>query len=115
MLTHADLAHFTGSEQVYRHSLMRNMLYTEGVQYLAEKAGAYWLLDKVATMQLEPRVKAEEFQAWKLKVADSKATLTCEDGNGNIVHKEEIEFTDFPLDHIDLWVENHVIMLPSER
>ncbi|WP_028164103.1 DUF6876 family protein [Bradyrhizobium elkanii] len=102
-ITHADLAQFTGSEQWFRHSLMRNITYTEGVQYLAEKAGAYWLVDKVATLQLEPVVRTEEFQVWKLKVADNRATLVCEDGNDNVVYREEIAFTDFPLDHIDLW------------
>jgi hypothetical protein len=114
-VTHADLAQFTGTEQWFRHSLMRNITYTEGVRYLAETAGAYWLIDKIATLQLEPKIKAEEFQVWKLKVADSKAELVCEDGNYNVVYREGIEFTDFPLDHVDLWLENNVIMLPSER
>ena len=94
---------------------MRKVLYTEGVQYLAEQAGAYWLIDKVATLQLEQKIKAEEFQVWKLRVADERATLACEDGNGNEVYREAIDFTDFPLAEIDLWFENNVIMLPSER
>jgi len=37
-LTPADLAHFTGTGEWYRHGLNRRMLYTDGVQYLAEKA-----------------------------------------------------------------------------
>ena len=94
---------------------MRKITYTEGVQYLAEKAGAYWLIDKVATLQLKKKIRAEEFQVWKLKVAGSKASLVCEDGNDNVVYREKIEFTDFPLDEITLWFENNVIMLPSER
>lgn len=32
-LTKADLAHFTGSEQWFRHGLARNILYTEGAQF----------------------------------------------------------------------------------
>jgi hypothetical protein len=114
-LTREDLAQFTGTSQRFRHALMRNVTYTEGVQYLAERAGAYWLIDKVAILQLEPKVKPEEFQVWKLRVADDKATLTCEDGNDNEVYRESITFTDFPLVEIDLWFENNVIMLPSER
>jgi hypothetical protein len=113
-LTQADLAQFTGSERWYRHSLMRTITYTEGVQFLAEKAGAYWLVDKIATLQLEPKIKREEFQAWKLTVAENRGKLLCEDGNGNAVYREEIEFTDFPLDEIMLWYTNSVIMLPSE-
>jgi hypothetical protein len=112
----ADLAHFTGAETVYRHSLNRKVLYTEGVQYLAEHAGAYWLIDEIAIAQgYEPRVKAEEFQSWKLVVTNSTATLTCDDGNGNVVFSKHIEFTDFPLPEINLWVEGNVILLPSEH
>ncbi|MET3969114.1 DUF6876 family protein [Bradyrhizobium sp. S3.9.1] len=116
-LTHADLRQFTGTGQWFRHSLMRTMTYTEGVQYLAETGGAYWLVDKVATLQLEPKVRTEEFQSWKLKVNLEKTTaaLTCDDGNGNIVHSETIDFTDFPLDEVELWVEGNVILLPSEH
>lgn len=116
-LTHADLSQFTGSETFYRHGLMRNVVYTEGVQYLAERASAYWLIDKVATLQMEPKVRAEAFQAWKLDVTGSTATLACDDGNGNIVYSERIDYTDFPLDTVSLWAvqgEHRTIMLPSE-
>lgn len=116
-LTEADLAQFIGSETVYRHHLMRNVVYTEGVQYLADKGGAYWLLDKIATLQMEPKVRAEEFQAWKLTVVGSSALLVCEDGNDNTVYTEQIEFTDFPLASVTLYAvqgEHRTIMLPSE-
>jgi hypothetical protein len=40
------------------------------------------------------RVAAEEFQVWKLTVKpDRTATLTCDDGNGNVVASEEIPGT----------------------
>jgi hypothetical protein len=122
MLTESDLAHFTGTTQWYRHALMRTMLYTEGVQFLAEKGEAYWLLDKVATHQLEPRIRREPFQSWKLTLHDYDpksrshgATLTADDGNGKVLHAEVITFTDFPLERIELWVEGDVILLPSEH
>ncbi|RXG91628.1 DUF6876 family protein [Bradyrhizobium zhanjiangense] len=119
-LTHADLQQFTGGTgHWYRHNLVRGITYTDGVKYMAERAGAYWLIDEIALAQIgEPRVKAEPFQAWKLRVADSKATLTCDDGNGNIVFSKAIDFTDFPLDQIDIWVEEgdgRVILLPCEH
>ncbi|OSJ31570.1 hypothetical protein BSZ19_22050 [Bradyrhizobium japonicum] len=74
-LTHADLRQFTGSEQVFRHSLMRSMTYTEGVQYLAESGGAYWLIDKVACLQLEPKVKAPIVEAEGRPGSDRRADL----------------------------------------
>jgi hypothetical protein len=115
-ITLSDLRQFTGTDQWYRHSLNRNVLYTDGVQYLAEHAGAYWLIDEIAIAQrYETRVKAEEFQSWKLVVTNSTATLSCDDGNGNVVFSKHIEFTDFPLPEIELWVEGNVILLPSEH
>lgn len=111
------LAHFTGSEQWFRSAVNRNVLYTEGAQYVASEGGAYWLLDKIALMQrYGKQVAAEEFQVWKLSVRpDRSASLTCEDGNGNLVYATEIPFTDFPLNEITLWFANNVIYLPSEH
>lgn len=115
-LTHADLQQFTGTERHYRHGLMRNILYTDGVQYVAESAGAYWLIDKIATLQLKPKIAAEEFQSWKLKVDErQRARLTCEDGNRKTVYSEAISWTNFPLDQIELWLEGNIILLPSEH
>ena len=114
-LTHAALRQFTGTDKWYRHPLVRWMLYTEGVRYVAEEGGAYWLIDKVATLQLAPKIKTERFQQWKFVREGNAGTLTCDDGNDNVVHKERIHLTDFPLDEITFWVENNVICLPSER
>lgn len=116
----SNLAQFSGSEYWSRHALNRNVLMTDGVRFVAEQAGAHWLTDKIATLQYLSKVKAEAFQAWTLKVKDSKATLSCDDGNGNIVYSEEITFTDFPLDEITIWVEpmsetEVCILLPSEH
>jgi hypothetical protein len=111
-----DLAQFTGTEQWYRHAINRNVLYTEGAQYVAEQGEAYWLLDEIALIQpYDKNVAAEEFQVWKLTVRPEKtAALTCDDGNGNIVFSKEIPFTDFPLETITLYFANNVIHLPSE-
>ena len=114
-LRHADLRQFTGSERWYRHPLARKMLYTDGAQYVAEHGGAYWLLDAIAFAQAIPAVAAEEFQLWTLVVRpDRTAILACEDGNGKRVHRQEIPFTDFPLDEIKLYFTDGVILLPDE-
>jgi hypothetical protein len=115
-LNTSDLAQFTGSENWYRHEINRNVLYTDGAHHVAEHGGAYWLLDEIAIVQrYNKRVAAEEFQVWKLAVRpDRTATLTCDDGNANIVFTKEIEHTDFPLDEITLYFANNVIHLPGE-
>jgi hypothetical protein len=115
-LTEADIRQFTGSESWYRHGLNRKVLFTDGAKYVADHGGAYWLLDEIALIQpFDARVAAEEFQVWVLKVrSDHTATLTCHDGNYKEVFSKEIEFTDFPLPEIKLYVQNNTIFLPSE-
>jgi hypothetical protein len=46
---------------------------------------------------------------------DRTATLTCEDGNYNVVFMKEIRFTDFPLNEFTLWFANDTICLPAEH
>ena len=115
-ITQADLQQFTGSETWYRHALVRDVLYTDGAQFLAERAGAYWLLDEIALAQrASPKVAAEAFQVWTLTVADdASAMLTCGDGNGETVLAKPIAFTDFPLNKVTLYFCNQTILLPSE-
>jgi hypothetical protein len=115
-LDKADLLQFTGSEHWYRHSLNRKALYTDGVKHVAEAGGAYWLIDEIALSQAHiPAVAGEEFQLWRLTVRpDRTGTLACEDGNGNAMFTKELEYTDFPLDRIELYFTNGTILLPSE-
>ena len=42
------MSQFYGSEHWYRHGLVRTILYTDGVMYVADAAGAYWLIDEIA-------------------------------------------------------------------
>jgi hypothetical protein len=114
-LNQADLRMFTGTEHWYRHPIVRKVLYTDGVQHVAEAGGAYWLLDEIAFAQHEPSVSAEPFQRWTLSVhADQTACLECEDGNSYSVYRKGIEFTDFPLSEVTFYFTNQVLMLPSE-
>ncbi len=73
-----ELAHFTGDLERYRHWTGR-LIYTPGVQHLAERAGAYWLIDLVASHQITPNVSAEEFQVWTLTVAGDRRALAVAD------------------------------------
>jgi hypothetical protein len=41
-LTKAERNQFTGSEYWYRHSLNREVVYTDGAKHVAEHGGAYW-------------------------------------------------------------------------
>ncbi len=109
------LSLFTGTE--HYHRLNRRCLITDGAKYLADAAGAYWLLDAGACYLLELGIK-DWFVLIRLKVAGSTALLTLEDGNGNIHASQQIPYTDFPLSEQVLyacWDGDHwVLMLPSE-
>ena len=110
----SDLAQFTGTENYYKH--LFGLQYTDGIKFMAEKAGAYWLIDAIASYQRKvmnnPRLR--EFQLWQLVIVDNMAILTCRADSGlPAVISQMIEYTDFPFD-IDLYVCNNVLLLPSE-
>lgn len=109
-----DLSQFYGDDVLYRYPLMPGIVYTAGAQHVFKEAGAYWLLGKIATNQLEPKIRREKFQVWELKVKDGAAVLTCDDGDGNVVHREKIEPTDFPEPGVKFYYGNRTIYLPSE-
>ncbi len=110
-----DLAQFTGTLHWYRHGLVRSVVFTDGVKYLADHAGAYWLIDEIALAQVyNGKVAGEAFQVWELKVKGNEAELLCEDGNGNHLAGQLIPFTDFPAPGIRLFCCDSTIMLPGE-
>jgi hypothetical protein len=111
------MSQFTGSEHWYRFGLDPRITCTDGAKYVADTAGAYWLLEEIALAQrFEKSVATEGFQVWKLEVKeDDSATLICEDGNDNVVFTKAIPFTDFPEEGVTLWFANDVIYLPSEH
>ena len=116
MLNHADLNQFTSTTQYYKHCL-RQFIYTDGVKYLAEKANAYWLLDAIASHQpqLLKDHELKEFQHWKLTMsADHTAQLVCFRDTDEPVLAQHIEFTDFPLNEVRLYLVKKVLLLPSE-
>lgn len=111
----AELRYFTGSEQFYRNPLFSGYRYTEGVQYLAEKAGAYWLIDYILSNQIDKQLKGQRFQTWKIHVTqDDHAIITVDNGDGNQLQQFRLSFTDFPFEHFTLWLVDSVLMLPSE-
>lgn len=110
-----NLKQFTGTEMWFRHPLVQDILYTQGVQYVAETLGAYWLVDMVAISQLVKAVRAESFQVWTIKLVNgSDPIITCQDGNYHTVYQSRIQYSDFPLPEFTLWFTDNVILLPSE-
>jgi hypothetical protein len=107
-----DLNAFTGSEHHYRH--FTGLRYTDGIRYLAEHAGAYWLIDLVASYQ--PRLRNVPFQLWELTVNDDHTALATmrEDTHRRARVRQDIEYTDFPLRSFSWYCTDNVMMLKSE-
>ena len=120
MLTETDLKHFTGTSCYYQY--LCGLKLTDGVKYLADEAGAYWLLEIISSYQHDPRIRREPFQVWELKLSPDNATtgkheavVTMKtDSNRPLMVKQQIEHTDFPLDTIELFLIDGVILLTSE-
>ncbi|MBW4443880.1 MAG: hypothetical protein KME10_22175 [Plectolyngbya sp. WJT66-NPBG17] len=130
----AFLGQFTGTTQYYRSNrFIKRFFHTDGVQALAEKAQAFWLIDAICSHQSKALRHQKdghllhEFQLWKLIVnPDRTARLECYPDSD--VEKpsirQNIPFTDFPLSKIKLYVESgadpesgryYCLLLPSEH
>ena len=103
----------------YRHSISR-LIFTSGVLDLAERNGAFWLIDAVASYQPQLRNDDDAFQLWNLEVADSKAVLTARrDTHEPALVTQEVPFTDYPEPGARLYcIVDHEgvphLMLPEE-
>ncbi len=113
-----NLSHFTGSCRFERWSILFRDVITEGVKFMAESVGAFWLLDIIGSYQ--PKLQRADFQVWKIVVDGSNAIVTMqEDSDLKPMVTQRIGYTDFPQGEFKLWaVRNEMghmtIMLPSE-
>ncbi|WP_428307997.1 DUF6876 family protein [Lacipirellula sp.] len=124
----AELQNFTGDLERWRHPLYRKLIYTPGIKYLAERTGAFWLIDAIASWlpsrQFEAAVQHDkriaDIHFWKLVVGDDRSadlTAVADSGEEPFI-RQGIEYADFPLMKIDLYCafdgEHWTLMLPSE-
>jgi len=120
-----SLDQFIGTEAYHKLSpLHGGLVVTDGVLFLAQEGEAFWLIDAIASHQPEalkdPSLR--DYQFWTLEVAANKsAVLTCERDKDDVAIRQEIPFTDFPMDKVRVWVQplgdgrHWVAMLPSEH
>ncbi len=108
-LTQNDLKQFTGTEHYYKH-WFGGYVYTDGVKYTEEVGKCSWLINAIFSYR-----RTEPFQIWTLDKIGSKAVLTMkEDSNTPELVRQEIGYTDFPIDSIKLYLIDKVLLLPSE-
>lgn len=128
-ITNADLEQFSGDLERYRHALNRQVIYTPGIQFLAEGGKCYWLIDAIASyfgsdgmnraMKRDDRVRWLQF--WRLNVReDGSAVLSaCADSGVKPFVTQEFQYTDFPLASVEIWAgfdgKLWTLYLPSEH
>lgn len=112
----AELQGFIGTQNYYRN--FTGLLYTDGIQHLADRAGAYWLIDLVGSYQ--PRLHDAPFQLWSVAVNQDRSaqvTMVEDDGMPTRV-SQDLPFTDFPLDDFSFYCcydgQIPVMLLKSE-
>jgi hypothetical protein len=110
------IAQANATEAYHRFSSIPGFpVITDGVLALAEAAGCYWLLDIVGSYQSDKRL-CREFQVWKLEVNLEEQTAVVTGGNDDAeIIRQEIPYTDFPLESVTLFLMGGVLLLPRER
>ncbi len=99
---------FYGSNIFYQY--FAGGSYTEGLKYLADKAGAYWLIDAVFSY-----ARKEPFQCWTLKTKDGDSTLTmAEDSDAPVLVTQTIPETNFPIETLRMYLIADCLMLLAE-
>ena len=115
-----DLATFTGTERFYKVPLL-GTVFTDGIQYLAEKANCFWLVTDASViakslMNRSPFVTVDlkKLSPEKKEALGYEAIIEYSDGNNTILETQKYHLTDFPLEQIRLFFTNNTLMLPSE-
>ena len=102
------LAQCIGTEQ-YFCSRYLWFKYTDGIKFLWESCESYWLLTAISSYKTK-----QNFQVWNLKKnPDNSALLTMKTSKKNIV-EQKIPYTDFPLDEIEVYLIDGILLLKSE-
>ena len=115
----AILAQCTSSEGYHYNAIVRKagIVYTEGIRMLVIECQAWWLMDAIATHQPTAMKDGmlKDMQFWTLTVKNGSADLICERDAGDIAIRQEIPYTDFPLDSIKVWLERGMAMIDGEE
>ena len=109
-----NLSQFYGTENYYKTFLFNPRLkHTDGVQYFAKTAGAFWFLDIIAT-EIYKLTSQHEFIAITLDVDNGKAKITATDGDDHRIFQKNISYTDCPDGEYRFYLADNVLMLTSE-
>ena len=107
------LAQFYGSEEFYKSGTSAILL-TEGVHYLTENGANWFVADTLLNILSLKQLKGEDFLHIKVVRNGEGADYTIDDGNDNILHKDNIPFTDLNVPELRMYFVSNILMLPNE-
>ena len=115
----SELEQFIGTSTYHKHLFPGKspIALTDGCKYVRDELNANWLFDAILIYQDDPKLRKVNFQIWELKQLrkDLSWLLTCkEDTHKKPIISQSIEFSDFPIDYIRIWVIGSVALLPTE-
>ncbi len=108
-----ELAEFCGTSQWYQHHLVKDMTYTDGVKYFADRTGSFWLIDFVAT-EFFPLLTEQPLLVITASSEGNSCELTVTDGNVNQLVDRKSSFSTMPAGEWKFYLTDDVLLLPSE-
>jgi len=102
----------TGTDKYYQHWTKRGY-WTQGINDMAEKYKAFWLIDVV--MSYQHKLWKYPFQIWTIKSENEKAVVEMtDDVNQPVLIRQKIPFTDFPEGTLKMYYIDNILLLPSK-
>ena len=112
----SNLSQFIGTERYYR--LLPTFVVTDGLKYLMDEANCYWLAQLYGLHLVSVDFNQNPFTVLVFTRKSSGGIVNIEDGNGNLLVQQRLDYTDFPFDEYRLYAcwdgEHWVGMLTSE-
>ena len=114
-----ELKQFRGTTEYHKHLFPGKspILLTDGCKYIRDECKAYWLFDAILSYQCDKILQGINFQIWELNRLKLDLTwqLTCREDTGKKpLIRQSIEYSDFPMDYVKIWVIDKIALLPSE-
>ena len=113
------LRQFHGTSMYHKHLYPGKspLLMTDGIKFVRDTLDAFLLMDSLLIYQSHKALRDVKFQIWELKQSPKDMTwnLSCRSDVGTKpLISQSIEFSDFPLNFIKIWIIDGVVILPSE-
>lgn len=85
-----------GTKNYYRHRLIRDVLYTDGIKDMCETLRCWWIIDLIASYQGFNPAKSCSYQVWKIVIDNHSALAQCYDYDNKAIISQNIQTTDLP-------------------